>query len=125
MGQKNGKKFFVNEEEFKNASNSEKILINQIDFAVAMLEIVEYENKNYMASITTTMNENNELAFSILLFAYSIKEEIKIHNLRKCILCGPVSGYNCIKLINDYCSLEKHCNIQIRILENKGIMILW
>lgn len=125
MVKKNGNKSLVSVKEYEMASSSEKRLINQIDATIAFLDFLRCrETHDLTAILSVSLNENEDFLFS-LHFATINDENQKRKVLRTCIICGPVSAYNCVKLINNCSTIEKKCNIQIKNLDNFGVVLLW
>lgn len=121
-----GKKSIVSESEYSSASEFTKRMINQIDGAIAALEVLgeNKDNSDLEALVSITKDKDNKFKNAIVI----AKPELEMDSEKlsgSCTVCGVRSAYQCLRQIEADDSLGEEFSVKVKRLENGCVRISW
>ncbi len=111
----------VSNDEYVNASSIQKKIINQVDGALAAMELMRRDSSliELHAIISVSSNAENKFSNSIIVCK---EENLEDENLsqkapsssRSCKVCGVKSAYNCIDKISKDMESKKEFDVHVK-----------
>lgn len=122
---RNGEKSIVTEEEYNSANDFDRRMINQIDAAIAALEVLKEnaDNSDLSAIVSVSKNKNNAFSNAIIIAKEELSndEEVKA----SCEVCVVRSAYSCLKKITNDESLGDEFDVHVKRKSNGCVEISW
>ncbi|MDY3316692.1 hypothetical protein PG637_01520 [Riemerella anatipestifer] len=126
LKERNGKKSIVTEEEYNAASEFTKRMINQIDGAIAALEVLKDnpDNADLEAIVTISKNKNDKFRNAILISKPESSKPLEVQH-GSCTVCGVRSAYKCLSKINADSSLGDEFDVHVERLGDGCVRVSW
>jgi hypothetical protein len=124
--ERDGKYSIVTEDEYNNATEFEKRMINQIDAAIAALDVLNNnkDNSNLSAIVSISKNVNNNFSNAIII-SKNEKSQEEILVSGSCTVCGVRSAYSCLKKLEADSSLGDDFDVHVTRLDNGCVKLTW
>jgi hypothetical protein len=111
----------VSSAEYKNATSVEKKIINQVDGALAAMELMKRDNSTIElnAIISVSLNSENSYSNSIIVSKDEISTQEKVKqnattSSRSCKVCGLSSAYDCVKKISKDMASKDEFDVHVK-----------
>jgi hypothetical protein len=124
--ERDSKYSIVTEDEYNNATEFEKRMINQIDAAIAALDVLNKnkDNSNLSAIVSISKNVKNNFSNAIIISKIeNNKEEITFSG--SCSVCGVRSAYSCLKKLEADDSLGNTFDVHVTRQSNGCVSLTW
>lgn len=127
MVERNGKKSLATEEEYNQASDFEKRMINQIDASIAALDVLKdnEDNKDLVAIVSISKNKDDKFRNVIILSKVDKGEQPDELLSGSCKMCGIINASGCLKKIQDDNSLSNEFDVLVKRLDDGCVAVSW
>ncbi|GEM_PF-5610595 len=122
---RNGKKSIVTEKEYNSANDFDQRMINQIDAAIAALDVLKENKDNLDLTAIVSLSKNKDDAFSnaIIISKQEVSKEVALGG--SCEVEGDRSAFSCLKKMRSDESLGDEFDVHVKTKSNSSVEISW